>query len=84
MKIKRLKNRALLSLVAITMVWFSLCASVAVNKTRASDTLLQNEIWFYSDVGKTELCGYWNACTGEAWGCVTQYRIIHLIECPID
>ena len=78
---RMLKNRAFLILFAVTMIWFSLATAFASGASTQS-TLYQEEIFFYTDINKTQQCGYWNTCTGEAWGCVTQYRQIHLLICP--
>ena len=76
-----LKNRVLVTLFAVTIIWLSL--TMAFTKTASmQSTLYQEEIFFYTNVSKTDLCGYWNTCTGEAWGCITQYRQIHMFICP--
>ena len=76
-----LKNRVLVTLFAVTMIWLSL--TMGFTKTASmQSTLYQEEIFFYTNVNKTQQCGYWNTCTGEAWGCITQYRKINLLICP--
>jgi hypothetical protein len=78
-----IKNRVLVTLFAVTMIWFSLATAFASNAS-TQDCLYQSEVFFYTDVNKNELCGYWNACTSEAWGCITQYRKTNLLPCPCD
>lgn len=79
--IKRLnkfaKNRALLILVAVTMVWFSLSASVAVNETQASAARACSSlpvITYYTDASLTVVCGVWDICSGTYPACWTDYK----------
>lgn len=74
---KRLKqfinNRALLLVVVVTMVWFSLCASVAVKETKAADCPTMPVITYYTDASMTVVCGVWDLCAGTYPDCWTDY-----------
>jgi hypothetical protein len=80
---KILKNRVLVTLFAVTMLWFSLATAFA-SKASTEDCLYQLEIWYYTDVSRTQQCGYTNACTGEWWGCLSQYRKTNAFICPCE
>lgn len=76
-----LKNRALVTLFAVTIIWLSLATAFASNAS-AQLCYCRFEFWYYTDATKTEECGYANMCTGESWGCVpTPYRDEHMIHC---
>ena len=70
------RNRALLILIAVTMVWFSLSASVAVNETDASTAKACSSlpvITYYTDASMTVVCGVWDVCEGTYPDCWTEY-----------
>ena len=71
-RLKRLaKKRALLTLVAITMIWFSLSAGVAEKKVCACSSM--PVITYYTDASKTVVCGVWDLCSGTYPECWTDY-----------
>ena len=76
-----LKNRVLVTLFAVAIIWLSLSAGFA-NNASARACLYGVEVLFYTDATKTDLCGYSNTCLGEAWGCTTsRYREGEKIVC---
>jgi hypothetical protein len=68
-------NRYLLTIVAVIMVWFSLCASVSVNATQTvpPGCTLTPVITYYTDASKTVVCGVWDVCAGTYPDCWTEY-----------
>ena len=70
----RKSKRALLTLVAVTMIWFSLCVGAPVdgNKTSAACSLMP-VITYYTDSSMTVVCGVWDLCSGTYPACWTDY-----------
>jgi hypothetical protein len=69
------KKRALLIVVAVAMVWFSLCASVPVSQTKACAAACSSMpvITYYTDASMTVVCGVWDLCSGTYPACWTDY-----------
>ncbi len=76
---KRLKQfankRALLTLIAVAVVWFSLCVNIPVNGTKASAAGCPTMpvITYYTDASMTVVCGVWDLCAGTYPDCWTDY-----------
>lgn len=69
------KKRALLTMIAVTVVWFSLCASVPVNATQyvPPGCTLTPVITYYTDASMTVVCGVWDVCEATYPDCWTDY-----------
>jgi hypothetical protein len=80
---KVLKNRALLTLLAIAMVWgsFTFMLVPKANACQQQDV----EFTYYTDWTKTVVCGYEHICCycmcHDLEGCFTAYRTIHTSPC---
>lgn len=65
------KKRALLTIIAVTMVWFSVSAGVAEKKACACSSM--PVITYYTDASLTVVCGVWDLCSGAYPECWTDY-----------
>ncbi len=75
-------NRASLLIVAVPMLYLSLCATVVVNRAKAAPDVSLPVYTYYTDASLTVQCGYHDVCEGESWGCVTQYKTSYRKNCP--
>ena len=78
-----LKNRALLTLLAIVMVWGSLTFVLVPEAHACSPNDV--ETYYYTDATYTVQCGYrFLACNCGgvySWGCVTPFKSVQSCPC---
>ena len=78
-----LKNRRLMTLFAVTIIWLSITTAFA-GSAKTQSCFYGMERWWFTDATKTEECGYTNSCTGESWGHTSPYFSGHAMVCWCD